>query len=44
MVRIFDAFAFLRGHEVEVDGLAGDNGAERAVFHDDHTIAKFGDE
>lgn len=44
MVRILDTFTFGRGHEVEVNGLASDDGAERAVFHDDHAVAELGDE
>ena len=44
LVGKFDSFAFLATHEVEVDGLASDDGAERTVFHDDHTVAELGDE
>ena len=44
LVRVFDAFTFGFGHKVEVDGLASDDGAEGAVFHDDHAVAKLGDE
>ena len=41
LVTVFYAFTFGFGHEVEVDGLTSDNGAERAVFHDDETITEF---
>ena len=43
LVTIFYAFAFGFGHEVEVDGLASYDGTERAVFHNDETIAKLGE-
>ena len=44
MVGIFDTFTFGFAHEIKVDGLASDNGAEGAIFHDDHAIAQLGDE
>ena len=43
MEGIFDTFAFGFGHEVKVDGLASDDDAERAVFHNSHAVAEFGD-
>ncbi len=43
LITIFDAFTFDIGHKVEVDGLAGDDGAEGAIFHDNNTVAKFGE-
>ena len=44
LVAIFDTLAFGFGHKVKVDGLAGDDGAEGAVFHDDEAVAEFGEE
>ena len=43
LVTVFYAFALGFGHKVKVDGLAGDDGAEGAVFHDDETVAKLGE-
>ena len=40
--RKLNSFALGVGHEVEVDGFAGDDGAERTVFHDDETVADLG--
>ena len=40
LIRHFDAFSFSFGHEVEVDRLTGNNGAEGAIFHDDHGVAE----
>ena len=44
LVAVFDAFAFGFGHEVEVNGLASDDGAEGAVFHDDEAVAELREE
>lgn len=44
LVAIFDAFAFLLGHEVEVDGLASNDGAEGTVFHNNNAVAELGEE
>lgn len=44
LVGILDALAFGRGHKVKVDGTTSDDGSERAIFHDDESVAKFGDE
>ena len=44
LVGELDSFAFGVAHEVEVDGLASDDGAERTVFHNNHVVAKLGDE
>lgn len=43
MIRIFNSLAFGVAHKIEVDGLAGNDGAERAVFHDDEVVAELGD-
>ena len=44
LIGIFYAFALGFGHEVEIYRLTGDDGTKRAVFHDDHGVANFGDE
>ena len=40
LVGILNAFAFGFRHKIEVDGFTGDYGAERAIFHNNHRIAK----
>ena len=44
LVGIFDAILLVGAHEVKVDALSGDDGTERAVFHDDEAIADFGNQ
>ena len=43
LVAVFDAFAFLLGHEIEVDGLTSDYSTERTIFHNDDTVTELGD-
>ena len=41
MVAVFDTFTFGFRHKVKVDGLTGDNGEERTIFHNDEAVAEF---
>lgn len=42
LIAVFDAFAFGFGHEIKVDRLTRNNGAEGSVLHDYKIVAKLG--
>ena len=44
LVAIFYPLALTSAHEVEVDRLTGDDGAEAAIAHDNHIITQFREE